>query len=210
VETAESPRRGRPRDDSVDQRVLDAVVAELGEVGVTGFSLNGVCARARVAKRSVAARWPDRRALILAGLSSLAAGLTPPHTGTLDGDLRLLADRIVSMTAEPRRSVLAHCAAELRSYPEFYEAFTRDSIDRCMAAVQDVLVDARARGEVRADVDLSLTADCFVSAIVGSRSFGSQAITPAIAVSSQFIDIFTHGIRGTQQRPPAIETEQHP
>ena len=218
--TADRPRRGRPRDDSVDERVLEAVVAELGEAGVAGFSVNAVCARARVAKRSVAARWPDRGSLILAGLNSLAAGLEPPHTGALESDLRVLAGQIVAMTAEPRRSVLAHCAAELRAHPEYYAAFTRDSIDRCLAAVQDVLVDARSRGEVRDDVDLPLTADCFVSAIVGSRSFGSRSFdttdgdrdpaAAARAVSSQFIDIFTRGIRGRAAAAPAQGTESSP
>jgi AcrR family transcriptional regulator len=222
VTTAARPRRGRPRDDSVDQRVLAAVVAELGEAGVAGFSVNAVCARARVAKRSVAARWPDRGALILAGLNSLAAGLEPPRTGALESDLRGLAEQMVVMTAEPRRSVLAHCAAELRAHPEYYAAFTRDSIDRCMAAVQDVLVDARDRGEVRDDVDLSLTADCFVSAIVGSRSFGSRCFevvgdagatgttAGARAVAGQFIDIFTRGIRGPIAAAPAQGTECSP
>jgi AcrR family transcriptional regulator len=212
--TTDAPaRRGRPRDGSVDQRVLAAVVAELSAAGVTGFSVNAVCARARVAKRSVAARWPDRGALILAGLNSLAAGLEPPRTGALESDLRVLAEQVVSMTAEPRRSVLAHCAAELRAYPEFYAVFTRDSIDRCMAAVQDVLVDARDRGEVRGDVDLALTADCFVSAIVGSRSFGSRSFettTDAHAVSNQFIQIFTRGIRGETPATPARRTESSP
>lgn len=203
------PRRGRPRDATVDQRVVSAVVDELADAGVSGFSLSSVCARAKVAKRSVAARWPDREALILTGLSSLAAGLTPPHTGSLDGDLRELAEQIVAMTTGPRRSVLAHCAAELPAYPRLYAAFARDSIDRCMAAVQDVLVDARARGEMRTDVDLGLTADCFVSAIVGSRSFGSRSFdvvdgVAATAVSGQFIEIFTRGIRG-----PARSTKEH-
>ncbi|MCW2509556.1 MAG: transcriptional regulator, TetR family [Modestobacter sp.] len=221
--TADRPRRGRPRDDSVDERVLEAVVAELGEAGTAGFSVNAVCARARVAKRSVAARWPDRGALILAGLNSLAAGLEPPRTGALESDLRALAAEIVAMTDEPRRSVLAHCAAELRAHPEYYQAFTRDSIDRCMAAVQDVLVDARDRGEVRADVDLSLTADCFVSAILGSRSFGSRAFetandgpaagpptTAARAVSRHFIDIFTRGICDSAASAPTQRTESSP
>lgn len=214
--------RGRPRDESVDRRVLDAVVAELGEVGVAGFSLNGACARARVAKRSVAARWPDRESLILAGLGSLAAGLEPPHHGDLARDLADLAEQLVALTAEPRRSVLAHCAAELAAYPEYYEVFTRDLFDRCMAVVQDVLFDGRARGEVRADVDLALTADCFVSAIVGSRSFGSRTFdgasfdahgddgaTVARAVSRQFIEIFTRGIHDPAPRPTHPATE-HP
>ena len=94
--TADRPRRGRPRDDPVDERVLEAVVAELGEAGTAGFSVNAVCARARVAKRGVAARWPDRGALILTGLNRLAAGLEPPRTGALESDLHALAAATIS------------------------------------------------------------------------------------------------------------------
>jgi AcrR family transcriptional regulator len=190
-----APRpRGRPRDDGIDARVLSAVVEELFEVGVSGFSVNSVCARAGVSKRSVATRWPDRELLIVAGLHTLAAGLAPPKTGELSDDLSALASQIIEMTAEPRRSILARCAAELKQHPQYYEAYRRDSFDRCIAVVEDALFDARGRGELRGDVDPGLAADCFASAILGSRSFGNLPPEEADRVSRQLVDIFVRGI----------------
>jgi AcrR family transcriptional regulator len=166
----------------VDDRTLAAVVSELADVGVAGFSINSVSARARVSKRSISARWPDRHSLIVAGMNTLAAGLIPPHSGGLTSDLRILAARIADTMTEPRRSVLARCAAELREYPQYYAAFRRESVDRCMAAVQDVLVDAGRRGEVERNLDLSHAAEFFVSAIIGAYALTSpySAQVPSI------------------------------
>jgi AcrR family transcriptional regulator len=187
------PPRGRPRDASIDERTLAAVVEELAELGVTGFSVNGVCARSGVSKRSVVSRWPDRHSLIVAGMNTLAANLVPPHTGGLAQDLTVLADRIADTMAEPRRSVLARCAAELREHPDYYAAFKRDSVDRCMAAVQDVLVDARARGEVEPSLDLDRAAEFFVSAILGAYALTSpEAAAPPS--SEHLVTLVTRGL----------------
>ena len=59
---------------------------------------------------------------------------------------------------------------------------------------QDALVDASRRGELREDVDLAVTADCFASAIVGSRSFGALEREQADRISGQLVEIFTRGI----------------
>jgi AcrR family transcriptional regulator len=188
-----TPTRGRPRDASVDERTLAAVVEELAAVGVAGFSVNSVSARAKASKRSIVSRWPDRHALIVAGMNTLAAGLVPPHSGDLTADLRSLAARIAEIMAEPRRSILARCAAELREYPEYYALFKRESIDRCMAAVQDVLVDARARGQVSAGLDLSQAAEFFVSALVGVSALTSADSNQAPAID-RLVDLVTNGI----------------
>jgi AcrR family transcriptional regulator len=179
---AGSTPRGRPRDAGVDARTLTAVVAELADVGVAGFSVNSVCARAKVSKRSIASRWPDRHALILAGMDTLAAGLTPPRSGHLSSDLETLALRITDMMGEPRRSVLTRCAAELQEYPAYYAAFRRDSVDRCMAVVQDVLIDAKSRAETAAGLNTSHAAEFFVGAIMGAHAFTSpnSAAPPSI------------------------------
>jgi AcrR family transcriptional regulator len=177
----------------VDARTLAAVVQELADVGVAGFSVNSVCARARVSKRSVTSRWPDRHALIVAGMNTLAAGLVPPHSGALRSDLQHLAEKIAGTMAEPRRSVLARCAAELQAYPQYYALFKRDSVDQCLAAVQDVLVDARARAEVDVRLDLSQAAEFFVSAIIGAYALTSPdaAQPPAI---DQLVELVTRGL----------------
>jgi AcrR family transcriptional regulator len=191
--TTPTSTRGRPRDASVDERTLAAVVEELATVGVAGFSVNSVSARAKASKRSIVSRWPDRHALIVAGMNTLAAGLVPPHSGDLSTDLQSLAGRIADFMAEPRRSILARCAAELREYPEYYAQFKRESIDRCLAAVQDVLVDARARGQVSPGLDLAQAAEFFVSALVGGFALTSadSAQPPPI---ERLVDLVTNGI----------------
>jgi len=166
--------RGRPRDLGVDDRIIRAAVDELADVGVTAFSLNSVAQRARVAKRSIYSRWPDREGLITAGLASLSVGLAPPRTGTLDGDLHALFDQIADVLSEPRRSVLTRCSAELAAYPEVYAVFKRDVVDQSMAVIEDALVDARARGEIRSDGQLALVAEVFVSAIFGRSTYAEH------------------------------------
>lgn len=161
-----SPRpRGRPRDDTVDQRVLEAAVEELADKGIAEFSITAVAARARAAKRSIYARWPQREDLILAGMSTLAAGLVPPHTGAIADDLTILIDRIAAVFVEPRLSILQRCAAEMADYPEMYAVFKRDSIDRCLAAIEDALHDAVTRGEIRSDIDPATVADTLTGTI---------------------------------------------
>ncbi len=207
-DVAVAPSRGRPKDAAVDERVLAAVVAELADVGVSGFSVTSVSARARVGKRSITSRWPDRHALILAGMATLAADLDAPHTASLRGDLEVLAARITAMMAEPRRSVLTRCAAELREHPQYYATFQRDSVDRCMAVVQDVLVDAQARGEVAPGVAVSRAAEFFVGAIMGTRAFispGSAGPGPV----GPLVDLITHGLGATTSVVAPHHHENH-
>jgi AcrR family transcriptional regulator len=174
-----SPRpRGRPRDDSVDERVLEAAVEELAEKGIAEFSITSVAARARAAKRSIYARWPRREDLILAGMGTLAAGLVPPHTGTITDDLSILLERIAAVFVEPRLSILQRCAAEIADYPEMYVIFTRDSVDRCLAAIEDALHDAITRGEIRADIHPATVADTIIGTIAFRASNHPDDVLP--------------------------------
>lgn len=174
-EDCSRPRRGRPRDATIDARVLRAAVDELAAHGVGGFSVNSVAARAGVAKRGIYARWATRDALVLAALGTLSAGLVPPRTGSLRGDLLRLAPLVDAVFTEPRMSVLARCLAELASHPGLYAAFRRESVDRCAAAVQDAFHDARSRGETHPDLDTDLAASAFLGALLTRQAFGRQA-----------------------------------
>ncbi|EFC86154.1 TetR/AcrR family transcriptional regulator [Parafrankia sp. EUN1f] len=175
AEDCSRPRRGRPRDATIDDRVLRAAVEELADQGVGGFSVNSVAARAGVAKRGIYARWPTRDALVLAALGTLSAGLVPPRTGSLRADLLRLAPQVDAVFTEPRMSILARCLAELSRYPDLYAAFRRESVDRCAAAVQDAFHDARLRGETRPDLDTDLAASAFLGVLLTRQAFGRQA-----------------------------------
>lgn len=194
MSSAQSRQRGRPRDDSVDERVLAAAVDELAEKGIAEFSITSVAARARAAKRSIYARWPRREDLILAGMSTLAAGLVPPRTGTVLDDLTILLDQVAAVFVEPRRSILQRCAAEIAEYPEMYDAFKRDSVDRCLAAIEDALHDAVTRGEIRGDIDAGTVADTLTGAVMFRASFNADDVLP-IPRRQELMRLLLDGLR---------------
>ncbi|WP_081292929.1 TetR-like C-terminal domain-containing protein [Mycobacterium colombiense] len=186
--------RGRPRDDSVDQRVLAAAVEELADKGIAEFTITSVAARARAAKRSIYARWPHREDLILAGISSLAARLDPPRTGSISKDLAILLDEIAAVFVEPRLTILQRCAAEIADYPDLYVVFKRDSVDRCLAAIEDALHDAITRGEIRADIKPGTVAEAVIGAISLRASANTAEFFPA-SDHEELIPLLLDGLR---------------
>lgn len=177
----------------MDKRVLAAAVEELTERGIAEFSITSVAARAKAAKRSIYTRWPSREDLILAGISTLAAELDPPHTGSIHQDLIILLDQISAVFVEPRLSVLQRCAAEIAEYPEMHAAFKRDSVDRCLAVIEDALHDAMARGEVRKDIKPSTVAN----AVIGSIALHANQTAEFFPESDheQLIGLLLDGLR---------------
>ncbi|MET7353927.1 TetR-like C-terminal domain-containing protein [Streptomyces mirabilis] len=193
---------GRPRDPGADDRILRAVVDELAAAGVAGFRINSVAARAKVAKRTLYARWTERDDLILAGLSTLLVHVHPPRTGSLEHDLRLLFDATADALDSPRWLIAARCSLELPDYPELYAMFQRDCIDQPLAVVEDVLHDAQQRGEVRTGIDRSVAAETFVHSLLGfSTHIARLRGASAHSVREQFLDLFLHGVRADTALP---------
>ncbi|MDX2821895.1 TetR/AcrR family transcriptional regulator [Streptomyces ipomoeae] len=186
---------GRPRDPGADERILRAVVDELAETGIVGFRINSVAARARVAKRTLYSRWPERDDLILAGLSTLSGQLHPPRTGSLNEDMRLLYDAIAETLDSPRWLIAARCTFELPDYPELYAPFQRDCIDQPLAVIEDVLFDAQKRGELRPGIDRAVAAETFAASIANfSTHIARLRGVSAHGVRDRFLDLFLHGL----------------
>jgi AcrR family transcriptional regulator len=111
------PRR-RPggRTARIRADVLDAVLAELGEHGYDGLTMEAVATRAGVHRATVYRRWGDVGGLLADVLD--AAGddsWRPPDTGSLSGDLAALNHEIQdALTARPP-IVAALIASSFRS-----------------------------------------------------------------------------------------------
>lgn len=197
--TASAPaaaRPGRPRDPGADERILQAVVDELAEAGVGGFRINSVAARAKVAKRTLYSRWPERDDLIMAGLNTLAGPVEPPRSGRLESDLRGLYDAVAATLVSPRWLIALRCSLELPDHPELYASFQRDCIDQSLAVIEDVLYDAQRRGELRGDLDRSVAAETFAASISGfSTHIAHRRGVSAPAVRDRFLDLFLNGLR---------------
>jgi AcrR family transcriptional regulator len=152
---------GRPRDPSIEPRVLNAAVQEIAEQGIAGFSMNRVAARAEVDKRSIYNRWKDRRALLTDALSTLVADVQQAATGSLRTDLEQLMPTVAAVFTSPRIDILNRALREAKQDPEIYREFQRDLLDHAGAIVEHAFREAARRGELRPDVDPAWATDAF-------------------------------------------------
>lgn len=147
---ATTPQEPPPQDGSAPRRrpggrtartrgqVLDAVLAELGEHGYDGLTMEAVAARAGVHRATVYRRWSDVGGLLADVLD--AAGdddWRPPDTGSLEGDLTALNQEIqTAMVAEPP-IMAALIAASFRSgkAAEAQQRLWEDRYARCEVVV---------------------------------------------------------------------------
>jgi AcrR family transcriptional regulator len=104
--------RGRPRDEQADGAILDAALVVLSEQGYGGLRMEGVAAKAGVAKATVYRRWSDKLSLAIAAIERLPE-LPSVNTGSLLGDLRALRAALVALFKTTRLAgVMPALAAE--------------------------------------------------------------------------------------------------
>lgn len=161
------------RGEAIVQRVLDAALLELSERGYHGFRMEEVAARAQVNKTTVYRRWPTRQELVRDALTR--EGSARPRvrsTGSLRGDLLLLARTYVGMASQPiGRSVVRMLMAE-SSDPEVV-ALVRALRDSTMNAPRELIAAAVERGEL-------------------ARGRGHEALLDALAGAMQHRLFFLH------------------
>ncbi|MBV9112179.1 MAG: TetR/AcrR family transcriptional regulator [Hyphomicrobiales bacterium] len=76
------------------QTVLAATYKLLSEGGIGGVSVDGVSRLSGVSKTTIYRHWPSRTALLLDACSKLGTGPTIPDTGSLKGDVTMLAKHL--------------------------------------------------------------------------------------------------------------------
>jgi AcrR family transcriptional regulator len=149
VERPVRPRRGAAL---VEQAILDAVIAELAEVGFGRLTFESIAERAGTGKSPLYRRWPDTTSLVIDTLGHLRsdpAGYKP--TGVLREDLieftRYMTRAQRGVRAEAFRSLLG----EAHRYPELLVRFRSQVLDPMFETLTQLLDDAAARGEISAE-----------------------------------------------------------
>ncbi|RPA57861.1 TetR/AcrR family transcriptional regulator [Gordonia oryzae] len=98
-------KTGRPRDDAIDDAVLDAVLSNLARDGYAGLSLAAVAAQAGTTRPAIYRRWPDKESLVIDAVERLATVDAPPVSG----------DPFDDLVAEMEH--FRHCISEAGSLP---------------------------------------------------------------------------------------------
>jgi len=156
-----NPRVGEQRPGGRAARVRIAVLGAaaelLTEVGYDKMSVEEVAARAGVHKTTVYRRWPTKAALTADAISLHSAAAVPiPDTGTVVGDLQILAREVVANIgtaggSRRSRSIVAAAATSDELATAMHGFWT----ERLTLSAQ-IVERAIERGELPASTDANL------------------------------------------------------
>ncbi|HET8776144.1 MAG TPA: TetR/AcrR family transcriptional regulator [Candidatus Limnocylindria bacterium] len=153
------PATGRPRTEGTDAAVLAAAMQLLAERGYDGLTMEGVAARAGVAKTTVYRRWPSRAELVLEVANQIAAPVRLTPTGDLRRDLvSALRDIIGVLDAPIARRIIPRILADARESDELTAVLTAFWTNR-RGRLRELLAAGVEAGEIRPDLDLEVAAD---------------------------------------------------
>lgn len=113
---ADHRTRPRRRGAALDRAIYEAALAEIGETGYAGLTMERVAERARASKASLYRRWPGRAELALdAAYYVMPSYQQPPDTGSLRADalavLRATAAQLNGPVGEVMRGLLSETLA---------------------------------------------------------------------------------------------------
>lgn len=147
-----APRRGRPIDVALGQRVFRAVLEQLSTVGYPRLEIETVAADAGCSKTTIYRRWGSKPNLIAAAIASEYDG----QTSTEIDNGNLLDDLVEHVRVGPsflKYGRLAPVAWTAMLEPEVAE-YLREQVLNGRDEIADVILNrAIERGELPADVD---------------------------------------------------------
>jgi len=144
------PRRGRPIDTALGERVFTAVLEQLSTVGYPRLEIETVAADAGCSKTTIYRRWGTKPHLVAAAIASEYEGSQEIDNGNLLDDL---VEHVRLGPSLLKYGKLAPVAWTAMLEPEV-AAFLREEVLNGRDLVADVIFDrAIERGELPADAD---------------------------------------------------------
>ncbi|WP_129841047.1 TetR/AcrR family transcriptional regulator [Streptomyces sp. RFCAC02] len=169
-------RRGRPRSEAADARILDAALELLLDRGYDRLSVDEVALRAGVAKTTLYRRWPTKDHLIVAVVARRQDVVPVEYSGDVRADLTRYLGEIVTGLHQMRQAgrpatsgdasagLVAEVAAAAARHADVGAA-VQAMFHRRNALVLTLLERARENGELRADVEPEVLFDQLAGAL---------------------------------------------
>lgn len=147
---------GRPRSATADQAILETTIRLLGEQGYDAMSIEGIAAAAGVGKTTIYRRYPGKRDVVIAAISTLVATPTePPDSGSTREDLVDLIREMLDLLFRTGigYSMIGTLLVKEREEPMLIQLFREHVIQPRYRLVSSVLRRGVERGELRSDLD---------------------------------------------------------
>lgn len=159
----------RPRvEGERELEILAAARRVLADVGYDLLTMDAVAAAARASKATLYRRWHGKADLVVDALAAVKEAAPPADTGSLRGDLTTMFCGDRGLTPDAVDSFASVITALARD-PELAATFRERVLAPKLAHTRQAYERARARGEIRADVDLDLLAPALAGIILHRR-----------------------------------------
>jgi AcrR family transcriptional regulator len=188
-------RKGRPRDERIDEDITAAALDLLSTEGFDRFSVEAVAARAGVAKTTVYRRFPTRNDLIVGALLRLNDELpAPPAAGPVRDRLLAVMHGIRQRTNESVRGrILMQVVSEGLRDPALADLVHQRVLAPRRQVLRDVIADGIASGELRADVEIDTVVPVLVGPMLYLGMWSGSAVAMNVTVDS-VVDLVLTGL----------------
>lgn len=168
--------RGRPREAMLDQRILEATLHVMAEVGYERMSLHDIAIAAHTTRATIYLRYPSKAALTAEAIIYARRAITlPASTGDLRQDLiEQLCHFQGSMAAPYSLPLIGAVLAGERTVPELVTVFREQVVASRRNMLRSILQEAQSRKELAPSADIDLA----VALLIGSYYAFSIAGVP--------------------------------
>lgn len=184
---AAPPKRGRPRDPGIRDRVLTITAAQFVERGYDAVTMDGIVAESGVAKRTLYRWWPTKSAVVADAILDgyIEVPRNPvPHTSDVWVDLEAWLEKVATAIRGPYGEVLRTSTAISATDPQLGAKLAATFGAPAISDVSVRLDEAVRDGQIAATADLSATVDILMSIItfVGTTRQDVSRISAVVAV----------------------------
>ncbi len=168
------------RSEAARVAVLEAADDLLVERGFAGVTIEGIAARAGVAKQTIYRWWTSKTAILFdALLADAAEHFTPPGHGDLRSDLRdHLRQLATFLTATDAGAVCRALAGQAQHDPAVAAQFQSEFVAPQRERDREPLLRAQRRGELSQAEDIDLAVDQLVGPIYYRVLITGQSVPP--------------------------------
>jgi AcrR family transcriptional regulator len=155
---------GRPRDPTIDARILDAAIRIYADGGWSAFTFEAIARLCGVGKGAIYRRWNDRSALLAAAIEARWEPLNCIDTGSLRNDLKEFVELVVTRFADNQAGVAINLALDARRFADvraLAAPFRANVVER----VRTLLGRAVERGEISGRPRLGIVIDVILGAV---------------------------------------------
>ncbi|MFF5204849.1 TetR/AcrR family transcriptional regulator [Streptosporangium sp. NPDC000396] len=158
-ETQAARPAGRPRSARAEKAIIDATLDLIGEgMSLAELSIEAIAARAGVGKTTIYRRWSNKEDLVVDAMAQLKTPLPELRGRSVREDLTAYLEVVRRDACDARsRCVMNIAMNDAERHPRLVERIHQAAIEPRRAALTALLQRGVAAGELRADLDLSIT-----------------------------------------------------